>query len=88
MGWLFTEGQSRREVIHARLHRQWCAGYSGACLAHALRGNIGFDWDQIAKCFPVPAQHPCERSHSRESLFRTSKIPVRLPYDTYFAPVV
>jgi hypothetical protein len=40
MGWLFTEGQSRREVIHARLHRQWREGYSGSCLAHALRGNV------------------------------------------------
>jgi hypothetical protein len=40
MGWLFTEGQSRREVIHARLRRQWCEGYSGGRLAHVLRGNI------------------------------------------------
>ena len=49
MGWLFTEGQSRREVIHARLHRQWCAGYSGACLAHALRGNILWSVWELAK---------------------------------------
>lgn len=40
MGWLFTEGQSLREVIHARLHRRWCEGYSGSCLAHAMRGNV------------------------------------------------
>ena len=49
MGWLFTEGQSRREVIHARLHRRWCEGYSGRCLAHALRGNILWSVWELAK---------------------------------------
>jgi hypothetical protein len=49
MGWLFTEGQSRREVIHARLHRQWREGYSGSCLAHALRGNILWSVWKLAK---------------------------------------
>lgn len=49
MGWLFTEGQSRREVIYARLHRQWCAGCSGACLGHALRGNILWSVWELAK---------------------------------------
>jgi hypothetical protein len=49
MGWLFTEGQSRREVIHTRLHRQWREEYSGRCLAHALRGNVLWSVWELAK---------------------------------------
>jgi len=67
MGWLFTEGQSRREVIHARLHRQWGEGYSGSCLAHALRGNVLWSvWELVSM--------PVENS----PLFR-SKIPQPSP---------
>ncbi|MEW6542442.1 MAG: hypothetical protein AB1411_02400 [Nitrospirota bacterium] len=40
MGWLFTSGASRRDIIAERIKRWSNDGVEAVCLKHAVRGNV------------------------------------------------